>query len=269
MLDEMIDHLERLREGPVWRPIPPEARRHFRVGLPTSAGSLDQAYATFKRDVLPYAGGNLHPGFMGWVQGAGTPVGMLAEMLAGALNANLGGRDHMPIEVERQVLAWLAEIVGFPATCGGVLLTGASMANFVGVLVARQRALAAVRSAGVGGAALTGYASSAVHGCVPRAFEMAGLGGDALRRIAVDAEHRIELDALRVAIAADRRAGLKPFLIVGNAGTVDVGAIDDLTALADLAATERVHLHVDGAFGALARLAPAQRAKLAGLERAD
>src|SRR5579864_1708796 len=137
MLDEMIDHLERLREGPVWRPIPPEARRHFRVGLPTSAGSLDQAYATFKRDVLPYAGGNLHPGFMGWVQGAGTPVGMLAEMLAGGLNANMGGRDHMPIAVEGQVVDWARRIFGFPDTATGLLVTGASMANFIGVLVAR------------------------------------------------------------------------------------------------------------------------------------
>jgi aromatic-L-amino-acid decarboxylase len=269
MLDEMIDHLARLREGPVWRPIPPEARRHFRARLPTAPGSTEAAYATFKRDVLPYAGGNLHPGFMGWVQGAGTPVGMLAELLAGALNANLGGRDHMPIEVERQVLAWLAEIVGFPATSGGVLLSGASMANFVGVLVARQRALSQVRKTGVGGAQLTGYASKAVHGCVPRAFEMAGLGGDALRRIAVDPEHRIDLNSLRAAIDADRRAGLRPFLIVGNAGTVDVGAIDDLAALADLAAAEQLHLHIDGAFGALGMLAAELKPKLAGLERAD
>ena len=270
MLDEMLDHLERLRERPVWRPIPSGVRARFRSGLPTSPGSLTEAFATFKRDVLPYTGGNLHPGFMGWVQGAGTPVGMLAEMLAGGLDANLGGRDHMPIEVERQVIAWMREIMGFPATASGILLSGTSMANFVGVLVARQATLGMqARRAGVGGARLVGYASTAAHGCIPRAFEMAGLGSDALRRISVDAAHRIDIGALHAAIARDRHAGLQPFLLVGNAGTVDIGAIDDLAALADLAATEHLHLHVDGAFGALGVLAPKIKPRLAGLERAD
>ena len=99
MLDDLFDHLEHLRRSPVWRPIPAEVRRRFHAAVPTEPASLAEAHAIFMRDVLPYAGGNLHPGFMGWVQGAGTPVGMLAEMLAAGLNANLGGRDHMPIEV--------------------------------------------------------------------------------------------------------------------------------------------------------------------------
>jgi glutamate/tyrosine decarboxylase-like PLP-dependent enzyme len=231
---------------------------------------LAQAHAIFMRDVLPYAGGNLHPGFMGWVQGAGTPVGMLAEMLAAGLNANLGGRDHMPIEVEREVIGWLRKLMGFPDDAGGLLVTGASIANFVGVLVARQRALGAgVRRKGLGDARLVGYASSATHACVPRAFEMAGLGSEALRLVGVGSDHRIDVAALRGAIAADRRAGLTPFLLVGNAGTVDVGAIDDLAALADIAETEGAHFHIDGAFGAMGVLAPKLEPLLAGLDRAD
>src|SRR6202021_2451345 len=102
------------------------------------------------RDVLPFAAGNVHPGFMGWVQGGGTPVGMLAEMLAAGLNANLGGRDHIPIEVERQIVRWMREIFGFPGSATGLFVTGTSMANLIGVLIARDAALGfGVRSAGV------------------------------------------------------------------------------------------------------------------------
>src|SRR6202042_750895 len=115
----------------------------------------------FMRDVLPYAAGNVHPGFMGWVHGGGTPVGMLAELLAGGLNANLGGRDHAPIEVERQVIAWAAEMLGFPEDASGVLVTGTSIANLIGVLVARSARLGpGVRRDGVDGARLVSYTSA-------------------------------------------------------------------------------------------------------------
>jgi len=270
MLDDLFDHLQTLRDQPVWRPIPQAVRQRFRGSPPTAPSPLAEAHSSFMRDILPYAGGNLHPGFMGWVQGAGTPVGMLAEMLAGGLNANLGGRDHMPIEVEREVIGWMRQLVGFPEGASGLLVTGASMANFIGVLVARQRALgAAGRREGANGAGLTAYVSTAAHGCVPRAMEMSGLGSESLRKIAVTADHRIDIEALRHAIARDRAAGARPFLLIGNAGTVDVGAIDDLTALADAAAAEGLHFHIDGAFGALAVLAPELKPLLNGLDRAD
>lgn len=270
MLDDLFDHLQTLREQPVWRPIPPSVRQRFRGPPPTAPSPLAEAHSSFMRDVLPYAGGNLHPGFMGWVQGAGTPVGMLAEMLAGGLNANLGGRDHMPIEVEREVIGWMRQLFGFPEGASGLLVTGASMANFIGVLVARQRALGeAGRRQGANGARLTAYASTAAHGCVTRAMEMAGLGSDALRQIAVSADQRIDIEALRQAVQGDRRAGAQPFLLIGNAGTVDTGAIDDLDALADIAKTEGLHFHIDGAFGALGVLAPELKLLLRGLDRAD
>ncbi len=270
MLDDLFDHLEGLRETPVWRPIPPAVRARFHSAPPTEPGDLAEAHETFKRDVLAYAGGNLHPGFMGWVQGGGTPVGMLAEMLAGGLNANLGGRDHMPVEVEREVIGWMRQLFGFPTSASGLLVSGASMANFIGVLVARQRALGPRgRREGTGAARLTAYASRVTHGCVKRAMEMAGLGADALREVAVGPDHRIDAAALRGAIAADRAGGFQPFLIVGNAGTVDIGAIDDLSTLADIAAAEAIHLHIDGAFGALGVLAPGIKPRLAGIERAD
>jgi aromatic-L-amino-acid/L-tryptophan decarboxylase len=197
-------------------------------------------------------------------------VGMLAEMLAGGLDANLGGRDHMPIEVERQVVAWMAELFGFPADASGIFLTGTSTANLCAVLVARDRALGAdVRHTGVRDVGVVAYASKGVHSCIIRAMDMTGLGWDRLRLVETTADHAISLPALEAAIAQDRAAGLKPFLIVGTAGSVDVGAIDDLSGLADIAAREGAAFHVDGALGALGVLSPEVAPRLKGIERAD
>jgi aromatic-L-amino-acid decarboxylase len=270
MVDDMIDHLRTLRDGPVWQPMPPSVRQAWRQPLPRDPTPLAAVYQDFQRLVQPYATGNLHPRFMGWVHGGGNPVGMLAELLAAGLNANLGGRDHAPIEVERQVIAWAAEMLGFPINASGVLVTGSSMANLIGVLVARTAyAGSVVRQQGVAGLGLVGYVSAAAHGCLPRAMEIAGMGCEALRLIPCDDRGRMRVDVLRRRIAADRADGLRPFLIGGTAGTVDTGAVDDLAALADIAAQEALWFHVDGAFGATALLAPALRPLLAGIERAD
>jgi len=270
MLDDMFDHIAGLRDGPVWQKMPTEQRAELAAPLPRGPTSPDAVYQTFQRLVVPYATGNLHPRFMGWVHGGGNPVGMLAEMLAGGLNANLGGRDHAPIEVERQVIAWAAEMLGFPQGASGVLVTGTSMANLIGVLIARTAALGpSVRRAGIGGRGLVAYTSAEAHGCLPRAMDMAGLGRDALRMIPCDDHGRMRVDALQARLAQDRADGLRPFLIAGTAGTVNAGAVDDLDALADVAASEETWFHVDGAFGAIAMLAPKLRPLLRGIERAD
>ena len=272
MLDDMLDHLQGLRDGPVWRPMDDDARAAFRSPLPGAGEGIAAAHADFMSQVLPYAGGNSHPRFMGWVHGGGNLAGMLAEMLAAGLNANLGGRDHAPVEVERQVTRWMAELFGFPEGSSGLFVTGASMANLIAVLAARTQALGPeCRRDGVGeaGAGLTAYASEAAHSCIAKALDIAGLGSAALRKIAVLPEGAIDAAALAEAVAADRAAGLDPFLLIGTAGTVDTGAIDDLSALADIAARERLWLHIDGAFGALAILSPELKPQLKGIERAQ
>jgi glutamate/tyrosine decarboxylase-like PLP-dependent enzyme len=272
MLDEILDYIEGIRERPVWQPLPDEVRARFRSGVPREPQALADVHDTFMRDVLPYATGNVHPGFMGWVHGGGNPAGVLAEMLAAGLNANLGGRDHAPIEVERQVVAWMRTLFGFPETATGLFVTGTSMANLISVLVARTATLGAgTRRKGVSAAAqrLTAYTSAAAHGCIAQAMDISGLGIEALRVIPTDDHHRIDIDALKAAIAEDRAKGFSPFLVVGTAGTVDIGAIDDLAALADVAKGEKLWFHVDGAFGALAILAPELAPRLAGIERAD
>jgi aromatic-L-amino-acid decarboxylase len=270
MLDDILDHVQQVRDGPVWRPIPDAVRGEFASTLPWSPTDLADVHADFKRLILPHAAGNLHPRFMGWVNGGGNVAGMLAEMLAAGLNANLGGRDHIPVEVERQVIRWMAELFGFPQGASGLFVTGTSIANMIAVLAARADALGQQsRIDGVGEGGLTAYASRAAHSCIAKALDMAGLGSGALRMIATDAAGRMQTAVLQQAIAADRAAGFKPFLIVGAAGTVDIGAIDDLPALADIAGREGLWLHVDGAFGALGRLSPELAPLFDGIERAQ
>ncbi|TWI67731.1 glutamate/tyrosine decarboxylase-like PLP-dependent enzyme [Pseudoduganella lurida] len=272
MLDDMFDYLEHLRERPVWQPSPPATRATFETPLPRSGTDLATLHDTFMRDVVPYAVGNAHPCFFGWVHGGGTPVGMLAEMLAAGLNANVGGRDQIPVHVERQVARWMAELFGFPAGASGLFVTGTSMANMIAVLVARHRALGlAVRDAGLAelGRGLVAYTSAAAHDCIAQAMDLTGIGRAALRLVPLDEDYRIDTAALENAIAADIAAGLKPFFVAATAGTVDTAAIDPLGAVADIAHRHGLWFHVDGAFGAMAMLSAELAPLLDGIGRAD
>ena len=272
MLDDILDHVAGVRSRPVWRAPPAELPPSLAAPAPASPSPLSKIHADFMRDVAPFGVGNLHPRFMGWVHGAGTVTGLVAEMLAAGLNANLGGRWQAPIQLERQVASWMAELMGLPGEASGIFVTGASMANFVAVLVARTTRLGKEsRTDGVAasGRRLVAYASRGAHNCIARAMDMAGLGSGALRLVGTDDAGRIDVAAAAAAIARDRAAGLEPFLLVGTAGTVDTGAIDDLRALADLAARENLHFHVDGACGALGMMSDELKPLFAGIERAD
>ncbi len=271
MLDDMFDYLENLRGRPVWQSIPVEVRAVFEESMPTSPGDMAKVHAMFMERILPYAIGNAHPGFMGWVHGGGTPVGMLAEMLSAGLNANLGGREQIPVDVERQVLRWVRDLFDFPETASGLFVTGTSMANFISVLVARTAVLGtAARQQGLpDGHRLVAYTSISAHISIAQALDMAGIGTDALRKIPLNAYHQMDTAALKQAISADRAAGLTPFLIAATAGSVDVGAIDPLDEIADIAQRDALWFHVDGAYGALGMLATDIAPRLAGIERAD
>ncbi len=271
-LDDTFDALEGRRADVAWRAMPREVREAIaRDPLPRVPSDPALVYARFCELIAPYAVDNRHPRFFGWVHGAGTATGVIAELLAAGMDANVGGRDHAAVDVERRVIRWWCEVFGFPRQASGILTTGSSMANLIAVLVARRAAAGTgVRTNGVAVAgALRAYASSEAHTSVARAFDVAGLGSAALRSVAVDDRRRIDIHALRAAIDADRALGAVPFLIVGTAGSAGTGAIDDLRALADVARDEELWFHVDGAFGALAQLAPAERGLVAGIERAD
>jgi aromatic-L-amino-acid decarboxylase len=272
MLDDMLDYLENVRERPVWQPMPDAVRDSFKGSVPLEPEGAEQAYRQFQDMVLPYTMGNTHPRFWGWVMGNGTVLGVLADMLASALNPNMGGGDHAPVQVEQQVIDWCKQIFAFPAAASGLLVSGGSMANLVGLAVARNaRAEIDIRQLGIAATPrrMTFYGSREMHSSLQKAVELMGLGNEALRRIPVNERFEIDLAALKQAILNDRANGLHPVCVIGNAGTVNTGAIDDLESLADLCATENLWLHVDGAFGALATLSPNLRGRVKGIERAD
>lgn len=273
MLDDMVDHLSTLRQQPAWRQVPEKTRATLLdEPLPRLPQGEERVYEEFRRDVLPYPNGNLHPRFFGWVQGNGIPLAMLADMLASGMNPHLAGFNQAPALVEQKVISWLASLMGFPENASGVLESGGTMANVLGLAVARHaKAGVDMRKQGLqgGGPRLTVYCSTETHGWAQKAVELMGLGTDWLRRIPVDKEFRMDVPALRQAVAADKAAGHRPLCVIGTAGTVNTGAADDLQALADFCQEQDLWFHVDGAFGALARLSPKLAPRVAGIERAD
>lgn len=272
MLDDMIALLQSVRGRPVWQPTPEAVRAEFDRQLPVDASGPEAVYRDFQRMVQPYATGNIHPRFWGWVMGTGSVTGVLAEMLSATLDSNAVGGDQSSTYLEMQVLAWLREMLRVPSESSGILVSGGSVANLVGITAARQ-AKAGLDAEGFG---LAGgehqpvlYCSTETHNSVMRAVALLGMGKRGVRTIPVGADYSIDIDALRSAIREDRAAGLHPFCIVGNAGTVNTGAFDDFHALADLAAAEGLWLHIDGAFGAFAALGNSVQHFVQGMERAD
>lgn len=272
MVDGMIDVQRDVANLPAWQAVPAEAEAFFATGAPAEGVGEAAVYEEFMRYVLPYPTGTLHPRFWGWVGGTGTPLGMMAEMLAAGMNSTAGQFNDSAARVEQQVLAWMKRALGFGPSSSGVMTSGGSVANLVGLAVGRD-AMADydVPSEGLaaGGEQLRLYASEQVHNSVLKAAQLLGLGRSAVRLLPVDHEFRLRPDALEDAIAEDRARGERPFCVVGTAGTVNTGAIDDLTAIADIAARERLWFHVDGAFGAMAALSPRLAPLVRGMERAD
>lgn len=272
MLDDLLDSFERVRTGPAWQAMPDAIRQALHTPLPREGLGVEEVYRRFTELVLPFTNGNRHPRFFGWVQGNGTPLGAMADLLAAGMNPHCAGFAQASTEVEHRVLEWLRELMGFPPETSGLLVSGGTMANFVGLAAARDAAPGAElwQRGLVGRAApLCCYASTEVHGWLPKSMNLLGLGNDALRSVPVDEEFRIRVDLLRAAITADRARGAQPFCVVASAGTVNTGACDDLDALADLCGAERMWLHVDGAFGAWAKLSSTHAPLVRGMERAD
>jgi glutamate/tyrosine decarboxylase-like PLP-dependent enzyme len=273
MIDDMFDHLENLRDQSAWQPMPDEVKNHLQnQSLPNDGQNPETIYQDFLQNVRPYPRGNIHPRYWGWVEGTGTPLGVLAEMLSAGMNSNANFGEQSSVYIELQVIDWCKEMLGFPKDASGILVSGGSMANLTGLAVARnakadfdiqEKGLQSVESK------MVLYGSSETHNSVQKAIELFGLGNEAFRRIPVDENFEINLEELSKAIAKDKADGLKPFCVIGNAGTVNTGATDNLEKLADICESENLWFHVDGAFGALAYLSENFRPKLKGMERAD
>ena len=240
--------------------------------LPDAGQPADEVLEAVANSVLPYPMGNASPRFFAWVNSPAAPLGVLAELLAAGMNASVAGGDHAATYVEHGVLGWLKQLVGYPAGSGAILVSGGSMANLVGLAVMRfVQAQGQIRAHGLAGEAapMVVYTSTQGHSCLEKAVELLDIGHDYLRKIAVDADYRMDVDQLRAAIAADRAAGLRPVCVAASAGTVNTGAIDPLDAIADLCAAEGLWFHVDGAYGGVGVLARQTGGQYAGMDRAD
>lgn len=272
LLDGCLDHLQAARERP-WRPLDEAAKAALAPSLPETGIGEAELTQELMTAVLPFGTGSTHPRFFGWVHGTGVTAGLLAEMVAATMNSNCGGRDHGAVYVERAVIDWTRQIFGFPEAAGGVLTTGTSQATVIALAAARIRALGpGIRASGIGEAPdIVAYCAEGAHQANHKALELMGHGSRALRQIpTAGPASGLDLAELRRRIAEDRAAGRRPFCVIATAGSVDTGAFDDLSGLADLCQSEDLWLHVDGAFGCWARLADAPwRDLVKGIERAD
>ncbi|HEU5249843.1 MAG TPA: pyridoxal-dependent decarboxylase [Thermoanaerobaculia bacterium] len=270
--DAVAEHRARLTSRPVFGKIGRDAAL-FDEPLPQDGRPFEEVLAFVREHVMPFPFGNSHPRFFGFINATADPIGITADYLAAAMNPNCWGGDHAAIHVEHEVMRWIGEIVGYPAAAEGILVSGGSMANFTALATARRAVTPGnVREDGLAGEGrprLTVYASDQVHHCVDKAVDLLGIGTRNLRRIPTDDRFRIRLDLLEAAIAEDRRAGLVPAIVVGNAGTVNTGAIDPLEEIAEICGRESLWFHADGAYGAMARISPQLASLFAGIERAE
>ena len=272
MVDDAVVHLRDVRDRPIWQNPDDAVRAAMASPLPETGTPLETVYEDLTRVLMPYGLGNIHPRYWMWYMGAGSFGGALGEFLAAIDGSNLGGANCAAALMDVQVVTWLRQMMGFPDSASGTLVSGGSMANIIGLTVARNtHAGCDLREDGVAAMPqpLRFYASDQVHSCHQKAMELLGLGNRALRRIPTGADFRMDMQALQSAIEEDRAAGWRPACVIATAGTVNTGSIDPLEEIGALCAHEGLWFHVDGCIGALIAIAPRHRALVSGLERAD
>ncbi|MEN3337507.1 MAG: aromatic-L-amino-acid/L-tryptophan decarboxylase [Acidobacteriota bacterium] len=277
LVDEIADGLSRVPGGLV---TPDESPAQLRAtiraeqGLPSTGADAAALVSDATKLLFGHSTFNGHPRFFGYITSSPSPIGMFGDFLAAALNQNVGAWRLAPLatEIEGQSVRWIAELVGYPTDCGGLLVSGGNLANFVCFVAARAaRAGWDVRKEGLahGGASLLVYASVETHTWIYKAVDLFGLGTDAIRLISTDDEQRMDSSALRQAIQQDVKAGHRPFLVVATAGTVSTGAVDPLPEIAAVCREHDLWFHVDGAYGALAARVPGAPSSLRALHMAD
>src|SRR6266566_3026347 len=265
VIELMADYLGDLRDRGVYRHMSSrEIRGRLDGALPAKGTDFDGLLKVFRETIIPFSRQNAHPRMFGYVQSPGTPLAAFADLLVSTLNANLTiwRSAPAPVELERLTIDWIRQILGFDAEAGGLFVSGGSMANLAALAAARQtKQHSSVR--------LRMYASSATHFSIVKAAALLGIGRENVRHVAVDERFKMRMDDLVAKISADMEAGYVPFCVVGNAGTVDTGAVDPLREIREVADRFQLWMHVDGSYRAFAVLAPSARKLFAGMEQAD
>jgi glutamate/tyrosine decarboxylase-like PLP-dependent enzyme len=275
LVNRIADWLDAMPEGPVTHDEAPGAIRALigaNRGVPVNGTDARPLLENAANLLFDHSLFNGHPRFFGYITSSPAPIGMLGDLLASAVNANVGAWRLSPMatEIEAQTIRWIAELIGAPTDSGGLLVSGGNMANFVGFLAARAARAERVRAAGLrAGAPLRVYASSETHTWIQKAADLFGLGTDAICWIPADTEQRMDVAALETQIVADRNTGAVPMLVVGTAGTVSTGAVDPLVDIRDICRRHDVWFHIDGAYGALAARVPGAPSDLCALADAD
>jgi aromatic-L-amino-acid decarboxylase len=276
VVDLIAEHLTSLPERPVFRPVPPDLARAFlSTGAPRQGESAEAVLTEFSERIEPYPMGNGSPRFYAWVNSPPTPIGIFADALASAMDPSCAGGNHSAVYVEHAVLNWFREILGYPPESMGLLVSGGSMASLTALAVARHvaagRSGVAVRQAGLQRIErpLVLYMGEEGHGCIRKAAELLGIGGDYIRAIPSDEKLRMRPDALEAAISEDVAAGYAPMAVAASAGTVNAGAIDPLEEIAAVCKRHGVWLHVDGAYGGAAILSTQYGERLRAISLAD
>jgi aromatic-L-amino-acid decarboxylase len=276
LVDQIAEFLESLPSRPVTPGESPEQVRSLlgNQPLPEQATPPERLLGEVADLLFGHSTFNGHPRFWGYITAAAAPIGALADLLAATVNPNVGAWELAPLatEIEVQTIRWIADLIGYPSDCGGLLTSGGNMANFTAFLAARQaQATWNVREQGLraGPGQLRVYVSAETHTWIQKAVDLFGMGTDAIRWIPTHDDLRIDLDALRAQIEHDKAQGDVPFLVVGTGGSVSTGAIDPLPELAAICREYGLWFHVDGAYGAPAAALPDAPADLKGLREAD
>jgi aromatic-L-amino-acid/L-tryptophan decarboxylase len=278
VIDLLADFFAELPNRPAFpAKQPTDVAALFEAPVPETAQPVEDILRDWNEKIIPNSSLQGSGRWFGFVNGSGTQIGALAEAMAAALNANLGGWRASPAatEIERRTVRWLAELIGYPADSGGVLLSGGTMANAAALRTAMvSRATWDIKEHGLQAPDRTGpltvyMADHETHVSFVRAVDLLGLGQAALRRVPSKDDFTIDVDALNAMLDADLANGKVPFAVIGHCGSINVGAIDDLDALADVAQRRNLWFHVDGACGALGAMLPELRDAMRGMERAD
>lgn len=274
IVDKISEFLKSLPTKPVAPGKSPKEMRAVlgNVPFPIEGTSTKKLLDEAANLLFNYSTFNGHPKFWGYITSSATPIGALADLLASSVNQNVGAGNLSlaATEIEAQTIRWIAEMIGYPADCGGIMVSGGNMANFVGFLTARKvKANWNIREEGLNKKQLIVYASTEAHTWIQKAADLFGMGTNSIHWIEVDDKQRMKIDDLKKKIKVDKENKLYPFIVVGNAGSVGTGVIDPLNEISDVCKKNDLWFHADGAYGAVAAMLPDASDNLKGITLAD